>query len=320
MTRPILHSYSHGIVGVDCRFVRPGMACAHVIVQEGRAAVVDVGTAYSAEDVARALHQLQIPLEQVDYLILTHVHLDHASGAGRFLELAPLAQLVVHPSGARHMINPGRLVEATEAIYGPAYVKRHYGAILPVEASRVREAPEGFVLDFKGRPLRFLETPGHARHHVCVVDEASRSIFTGDTFGVSFRELDTVEGPFVFPTTSPTQFDLEAAHASIDRLMGFNPERFYLMHYSQIEARPQLAAQLHEFLDHFAVMARRLAGSKEDQEALLYEALMRFLLDRVHQHGVRLDDDGIRALLDSDVRLNAQGLLIWALSSASASA
>ena len=309
---PVLHYYPDGIMGVDCRFVRAGLACAHVIIEAGRASVVDVGTAYSATEVAQALAKVQIPLEKVDYLFLTHVHLDHASGVGKFLELASQAKLVVHPLGARHMVNPSRLIEATIDIYGTKHVETHYGPILPVDSSRIIEATDGFELDFNGRCLKFLDTPGHSRHHYCMVDVRSRSIFAGDTFGVSFREFDTDKGPFIFPTTSPAHFDLDAAHESIDRLMNFNPEYFYLMHYSRIPATPNLALQLHEFLDVFADFTFKVLDLEENREQTLYENLMQFLLDRLQQHGSSLGLAQARELLEGDVRLNAQGLLVWA--------
>ncbi|MDE3021100.1 MAG: MBL fold metallo-hydrolase [Pseudomonadota bacterium] len=308
---PIIHFYPDGIFGVDCRFMRQGMACAHVLIESGRALVVDVGTAYSVDEIVLALKQAQIPLEKVDYVLLTHIHLDHASGAGKFMRLAPEARLVLHPLGARHMVNPSRLIEATIEIYGSEKIEAHYGPIIPVEASRIIHAPDGFELDFHGRKLKFLDTPGHARHHCSIVDASSQSIFAGDTFGVSFREFDTDFGPFIFPTTSPAHFDLEAAHTSIDRLMGHNPKYFYLMHYSRIPATSHLAQQMHEFLDAFAELALQVPGSGKRREQVLYEELMQFLLTRLQKHGSKLEKARMLQLLEGDVRLNAQGLLVW---------
>ncbi len=116
-------------------------------------------------------------------------------------------------------------------------MRRCYGSVAPVEPSRVVEAPDGFRLELAGRSLLFLDTPGHARHHVCVWDEASRGMFTGDTFGVSYRELASERGAFILPTTTPVQFEPEALHGSVDRLLGFEPRVAYLTHYSRVGGR-----------------------------------------------------------------------------------
>ena len=160
---------------------------------------------------------------QVDYVILTHVHLDHAGGAGQLMARFPNARLTVHPRGARHMIDPSRLLAATVAIYGEEETRRIYGEILPVPRERVIETPEGATLRLAGRELLFLDAPGHARHHVVVRDGETGHIFAGDTFGLSYRELDQDGRQFSFPTTSPSQFDPPALHRSIDRMLALGP-------------------------------------------------------------------------------------------------
>src|SRR5690606_23693744 len=148
-----------------------------------------------------ALEAAGLTPADVDWLILTHVHLDHAGGAGELMACLPNARLVVHPRGARHMIDPSKLWAGALAVYGEEEMQRSYGTLRPIPAERVVEAPDGHVVELAGRALRCLDTPGHARHHNAIHDEPSGCVFTGDTFGLSYRELDSARGPFVIPTT-----------------------------------------------------------------------------------------------------------------------
>ncbi|TXT21253.1 MAG: beta-lactamase-like protein [bacterium] len=184
MIPPIQHE--HGIVTLDADYLRPGLAAVHLIVEDGGVAIVDTGTNHAVPSVLAELRGLGLGPEAVDYVIVTHVHLDHAGAAGALLQNCPNAKLVVHPKGARHMIDPAKLVAGSIAVYGREHFYAHYGDIVPAPAERVIEAGDGFRLDFRGRTLSFLDTPGHARHHYCIHDQRSNSLFTGDTFGISY--------------------------------------------------------------------------------------------------------------------------------------
>ncbi len=244
-------------------------------------------------------------------MLVTHVHLDHAGAAGALLQACPNARLVVHPRGARHMVDPDKLVQGSIAVYGERVFRALYGDIVPAPAERVIEAGEGFELDFRGRRLGFLDTPGHARHHICVFDEASRGVFSGDTFGISYREFDVDGRPFVFPTTTPVQFEPEALHASIDRLMSLQPCAAYLTHYGRVTDLEPMAASMHVLIDEFVRLARASPGTGEARQAWIKREMGALLLARLRDHGCRLDEADSRALLANDMELNAQGLAVW---------
>src|SRR4030095_9135979 len=161
----------------------------------------------------------------------THVHLDHAGGAGLLMQQLPNARLVVHPRGARHMIDPAKLMEGVRAVYGDEVTARDYGELVPVAAQRVITTSDNFVLDIGGRSLRFVDTPGHAMHHHCIWDEASKGWFTGDTLALASPALTTRQGPHAVPPTAPVQFDPQALHASVERLLAANPRLIYMTHY-----------------------------------------------------------------------------------------
>lgn len=307
---PRVLDYEHGISAIDAHHQRPGLAAFYLLIEGNRAAFIDTGTSRSAPDALDVLRRRGLSPEQVAYVIPTHVHLDHAGGAGEMMRRFPNAKLVVHPKGARHLIDPTKLIAGVTAVYGPEAVARDFGGIVPVEAARVIEAPDDFTLDLNGRTLRFLDTPGHARHHFCVWDERSRGLFTGDTFGLSYRELDTDNGPFVFPTTTPVQFEPEALHASIDRLLQLRPQRLYLTHFGRITQVARAAEQMHELIDAFVAMANAVRTAPE-RHARLIQGQRDILLPRLRAHGCRLSDAEIDKLLAMDYELNAQGIGIW---------
>lgn len=303
--------YDDGIAAIDAYHIRPGLAAIHLLVEGSKAAFIDTGTNFSVPGVLEVMRQKNLRPENVAYVIVTHVHLDHAGGAGEMMRLFPEAMLVVHPRGARHMIDPSKLVAGSIAVYGEESFRRAYGEIVPVPAERVIEAPHEFTLDLNGRRLLFLDTPGHARHHFCIIDERSRGVFTGDTFGISYREFDVDGREFVFPTTTPVQFELEAAHDSIDLIMSYHPRAAYLTHYGRVTRLPRLAADLHRMLDDFVNIAEGVRDAGAMRHQRLVEGLGNYLLECLDAHGCRLAPDESRALLEHDIELNAQGLEAW---------
>lgn len=311
MTPVNARHHAHGIVTLDAEYVRPGLAAIHLIVEKGRAAIVDTGTNVAVPHTLAALADLGVAPDAVDYVIVTHVHLDHAGAAGAFLAACPNAKLVVHPRGARHLIDPSKLVQGSIAVYGEAPFRELYGDIVPVPAARVIEMNDGDSLDFNGRRLEFIDTPGHARHHFGIHDLASNSLFTGDTFGISYREFDVEGKPFIFPTTTPVQFEPEALHASIDRLVARNAEAAYLTHYGRIENLPALAPVLHVLIDEYVAMTLAAAGEGPARQEALKNAMRDCLMARLRAHGCALDDATCHDLLANDVELNSQGLLVW---------
>jgi glyoxylase-like metal-dependent hydrolase (beta-lactamase superfamily II) len=307
---PPIH-HAHGIHTLDAEYLRPGLAAIHLVVEKGHAVIVDTGTNRSVPHVLAAMAGLGLNPEDLDYVIVTHVHLDHAGAAGAFLAACRNAKLVVHPRGARHMIDPGKLVAGSMAVYGEAVFKELYGEIVPVPVERVIEADDGVRLDFRGRMLGFIDTPGHARHHYCIHDTGSNSLFTGDTFGISYREFDVDGRPFIFPTTTPVQFEPDALHVSIDRLVRLKADAAFLTHYSRITGLETLAGQLHEQIDELVAMTRAAPGDGQARHEWLKQALKASMMKRLRAHGCTLDDAVCGDLLANDVELNTQGLLVW---------
>jgi glyoxylase-like metal-dependent hydrolase (beta-lactamase superfamily II) len=307
---PEIVDAGNGIHVVDTGYVRPRLAASHIVIDGTRAAIVDTGPAPAAPYILEALGQLGIERGQVDYLLLTHVHLDHAGGAGQLMAALPNARAVLHPRGAPHMVEPSKLVAGSIAVYGEQVFRELYGEIVPIPAERVTTVQDGERLQLGARTFEFIDTPGHARHHYCAVDLDHGVIFSGDTFGISYREFDTAAGPFVFPTTTPVQFDPPALHASIDRLMSYRPKRMALTHFGPVGDLERLAGDLHECIDEFVSIARAHA-SAADRSARIASDMFGRLSERLARHGYDGDAARRHELLDSDVELNTQGLDVW---------
>ena len=303
--------YGDGIYAVDSVYDRREQTAIHLVIEEGRAAVVDTGTAHAVPHVLAALEALGIAPGAVDYVVLTHIHLDHAGAAGQLMARFPNARLTVHPRGARHMVDPGRLLAATVEIYGAETTRRVYGDILPVPRERVVETPEGSTLRLAGRELLFLDAPGHARHHVVVRDGRTGHFFAGDSFGLSYRELDRDGRQFVFPTTSPSQFDPPALHQTVERMLSFGPSALYVAHFGRLTNLTVLAADLHRLIDAHAALGERCRGAGAERKRLLTEGVTSLVLAESERQDWRLPRENLLKLFALDVELNAQGLDAW---------
>ena len=300
----------HGIHAVDTGFHRERFDAAYLIVHGGRAAFIDTGTHFAVPRLLAALSALGLGPDAVDLVIPTHVHLDHAGGVGRLLPLLPQARVWVHPRGARHLIDPKVLWAGATAVYGDANMLRTYGELVPVPAERIAASHDGMTLELAGRPLLLAHTPGHARHHHCVWDAASRGWFTGDTFGLSYREFDTARGPWIVPTSTPVQFEPETLKASIRRLLRFDPACMYLTHFGRVPDVQRLGALLLGLLDELVALARALQHAPQRHQAL-QQGQIEIYTRSLRAHGCNHSAAQIAALLAMDLELNAQGLALW---------
>lgn len=308
--QPVI-TYPDGIYAIESGYLREQLAAIHAVVSDDAVAIVDTGNNETAPRVLAALAELGYSAAQVRYVLLTHIHLDHAGGAGAFMAACPNAQLVVHPRGVRHMVDPSKLWAGTVAVYGEDDAVAKYGRIEPVAAERIVEATDGLVIDLNGRAIRVADTPGHANHHVCYFDDRTRAWFTGDTFGLSYRELDHDGRQFVFPSTTPVQFDPDALHASIDRLMAEQPTAMYLTHYSRVTDLPRLAADLHRLIDAHVAIARTGADAIDHRHQIIRAGLSALMRQEAARQQWPVDEDTLFDLFAMDLELNAQGLEVW---------
>jgi len=307
----ITQDLGHGITLVDAEYGQSGIAAVYLMEQEGEVAIIETGTNHSVPYIQKALQANSLSFDNVRYIIPTHVHLDHAGGAGELMLQCKNAQLIIHPFGARHLIEPSKLTAGAIAVYGEEKFHKLYGEIKPIDEKRVIEAPSFFKLKLNGRKLKFFDTPGHARHHFCVYDEQSAGIFTGDTFGVSYPQITTEQGSFIFATTTPIQFDPGSLLQSIDCLVSLEPENMYLTHFGAITPTTKVVKQLKRSIRRFSNIALDLQDQPENRVQVIQEKLTKFLLEVLEEMGCHQTPEFCKSVIKSDMQLNASGLDFW---------
>ena len=300
---------ANGIKVIDSGYYSKDFASIYILRQVNKVAIIETGNNFSVSNIQKALEKDGLSFSDVAYVIPTHVHLDHAGGAGQLMKQCKDAKLIVHPRGARHMIDPRKLIAGAMAVYGEKKFKELYGDIIPIEANRVIEAEDNFLLDFEGRELKFIDTPGHAKHHFCIWDKQTGTMFTGDTFGISYRDLDKDGEVYIFPSTSPVQFDPKALVESINKIMEYNPHRVCLTHFSAIKPSKQVVEQLIDGIKFVSNLAKKYAAYN-DAELIIREKMMEYFLKGLSKIGVA-DLNFCRKRLELDVKINTQGLIYW---------
>ncbi|MEM2105477.1 MAG: MBL fold metallo-hydrolase [Candidatus Bathyarchaeia archaeon] len=201
---------------------------ASYILRGEKTAIIETGPTSSIPNLLLSLKQLSVKLEDVAYVALSHIHLDHGGGAGALIKHLPKAKIIVHPRGAPHLINPEKLWEQSKAVLGE--ITKIYGAPEPVPKERITPAVDGATIDVgNGVAIKIVETLGHASHHLCYYEPLSNGIFTGDAAGIYLNTLDVI-----VPTT-PTPFYLNVALNSINELIRLKPKFLYYSHFGRAE-------------------------------------------------------------------------------------
>ena len=308
----ITHRHAGGVYAVDAEYVQPLFDAVHLVVEGGRAAIVDCGTAHSVPAILQALDELAVPPAAVDWLLLTHVHLDHAGGAGQLMRALPNAVAVVHPRGAPHLVDPQKLIDASIAVYGRETYDALYGEILPIDAARVRASAEGEILSLGARRFEVMHTPGHALHHQVFFDDATNAVFTGDTFGLAYEALAVGSRAFAVPTTSPSQFDPQQLIESIGRILARKPAAAFLTHYSRITDLERVGADLVRMIEaHVAAALAHAELPPDAARAAIRRDLAEIFDHELHRFGCTAPAELIERWLGGDIELNTDGLLAW---------
>lgn len=285
---------------------RPGKTGVYVLGGE-QAALVDTGAAPAVPYILEGLRELGIGPEEIRYVILTHIHLDHAGAAGLLAEHFPGARFLVHPKGQRHLIDPSRLVEGAKQVYGDAF-GRLFDPVVPIPGERVISVRENETLELGGsRTLRFLDTPGHAYHHISIYDSLSNGIFTGDTIGLRYPSANGEDSAFYLPVTSPTQFDPDAMMDSLRKIRDCRPDKLFFGHYG-MSGNPEAAYRsLMHWLPVYVREAERAHAEGEDAEGLR-KRLFGLIERQLPGRGNAGTEETRQAVL-SDLKLSAAGLL-----------
>ena len=297
------------IIMLDAEYIRHDTACVYVIIQEDNVAIIETGTSYTIPIIEKMLHDYQLSFDHVRYIIPTHVHLDHAGGAGALMQQCRHARLIIHPKGARHMVDPSRLIAGTKEVYGEQKFKEYYGDIIPIECDRIIIAEDQFECYLGTKLLKFIDTPGHANHHFCVWDAQNKVMFTGDSFGVSYPEFQQDHHIFIFPTTTPVQFNPEKLVQTFDNIMSYQPDVVCLTHFGACKPSVPMVETLKKHVKDFCAMAEHEYHLPNAQH-IIEQKMMAYLLQELEQHDYH-DMGKAQSLLQNDVTLNTQGLIVY---------
>lgn len=205
-----------------------GITAGYLVLGE-RPCLVETGTAKSAPIVQRALDQHGLGRDDLATVVVTHIHLDHAGGVGDVAAAYPNAEVVVHELGARHLVDPSKLMASAQRVYGPL-MDEVFGPLLPTPGERVRAVGDEARVDLGGgRDLLVRYSPGHAKHHVALFDESTGDLYVGDAAGIYVPEVDLLR-----PATPPPDFDLDTALESLRLFRAMRPQRLLFSHYGPV--------------------------------------------------------------------------------------
>jgi glyoxylase-like metal-dependent hydrolase (beta-lactamase superfamily II) len=301
---PPIEQLDDGVLAIDTLTGGMTSVTAGYLLTAPRPALIECGPALAVDHVIAGLHSLGFDPDDLAYLVVTHIHLDHAGGAGAVAEAFPNATVVVSDIGARHLHDPERLNRSARLVYGPLF-DTVYGACHPTERQQILGVEDGHLLDLGGgRELELIATPGHAKHHIGVHDSETGAIFSGDSVGVKLPGM-----PVLRPATPPADFHLDAALASLQRYREREPSRIYLAHYGAVDPPDAALAEAEDRLRLWAATAEAAYHESSELDHVA-ETLARRFADELDPAAVPDDPDAERRLaLLSDVRSNAAGLL-----------
>lgn len=282
---------------------------AYLLIDE-KIALVETSASPSVPYIIEGLNELQITLEDIDYVIVTHIHLDHAGGAGLFLQSCPNAKLVVHPRGVTHMVDPSRLIASAKAVYGNEF-ERLFDPIVPIAPERIIEAGHGDILSLGNHQLTFYHTEGHAKHHVSMHYSATNGLFVGDTTGVRYPEMADEAIDLIIPSTSPNQYDPETMEKSIQLYEELNVQELYFGHYGAYQNPTEAYRQVRYWTPLFLAEGEKaLAASDivEEQVKLLDRGLQTLLHHFLQENGIS-ENHPVYQTIPFDTIVSAMGIL-----------
>ncbi|MBP9885800.1 MAG: MBL fold metallo-hydrolase [Leptospiraceae bacterium] len=297
---------------IDCHYYTNEFAAAYLLQEGDDALFVDNNTNFAIPYLLSALASRQIPKENVKYLIITHIHLDHAGATSRLVQEFPNAIVLAHPKAAPHIINPKRIIESASMVYGKENFEKMYGEILEVPSARVRVMSDGEVLKFGSRELTFIYTRGHANHHFVILDSKTNSIFTGDSFGISYPCLKQGSYPFLFPSTTPTDFHADEARLSIEKILNTKADNAYLTHFDIWLDMKSGSEQMLLGIDRMEKIFLDLVKSNKPDSELQTQCenqIMNFYEEEFSKRKIPLS---VLTFLKPDAMINAQGLVFAA--------
>ncbi len=282
---------------IDCHYTGPRRAAAYLVVENDHVAFIDNNTIHALPHLLKGLEDAGKTPDQVEYLIVTHAHLDHAGGTAALLAHCPNATVLAHERAARHIIDPSRLVAGAKQVYGEERYDELYGQVDPIEETRVRIVHDDESVDLGGRQLRILYTLGHAKHHFAVYDPGTNSVIAGDNFGNTYPDLQNGDRPFIFFCSAPTDFDAPEARKSVQRILDTGAETVHIAHYGTIPEPAAVTPDLLASIDRMEALQDDATSTDVSDDDLA-----EFCQRRVQEELYALYQDTGATLTDTDRR------------------
>lgn len=277
------------------------------VIDEAELTIVETGPSPSIKYIKQGLEKLGFSLGQVKYIIVTHIHLDHAGGAGLLLEECPNAKVVVHEKGARHLAAPERLIAGAKAVYGEKFSVL-FDPILPVPEERLVVKGEGDSLSISPTcTLTFLDTPGHANHHFSIYDPISNGMFTGDTVGIRYDQLIAQGIDLFLSSTSPNQFNPDAMRNAITRMIELDLDYLYFGHYGMTKKPNEAFQQVNDWLTVFMAEGEAVFAKSQGHDELA-ERLLKKVREHLRKQGIN-DTHDVYFLIEVDMQVSAMGII-----------
>lgn len=281
------------------------------VLEESELTIIETSASPSVPYIMEGLKELQLSPQDIKYIIVTHIHLDHAGGAGLLLQQCPNAKVVVHPRGLRHLADPSKLIAGARAVYGDKFDEL-FDPILPVPEERLIAMNNGDELEIgEDCTLKFFETPGHANHHFSIYHPKVNGMFTGDTAGIRYSMLEREGIEFYLPTTTPTNFDPDKMKKSLALYQSMNLDYIFFGHYGMSQKPDEVYRQVVSWIDPFVE-----AGQKGYEEGQTLEEKMNLtqeiLLKMVTEHLDKLNvprTHEVYEILSLDIEVCSMGLI-----------
>ena len=292
----------------------PGRAAAYLIQDGDEAAFVDNITRFSVPHMLEALESRNLSPEQVRYLIVTHIHLDHSGGTAELLKHCPNAEVLCHPKAEAHIIDPAKLVAGAKAVHGDLF-DSVYGEIEPISAEHVRALQDRESVELGNRTLTFLETPGHARHHHAILDSHNNMCYAGDAFGTCYQNMQDGPKPFVNYVCAPPTFEPGPAKESIKKIHESGPDLIGVTHFGLIHDIDLGAEQLLRLVDAFEGVSKRAAETDLEDDALLtycIEGCIDVIKEELIWSGLDPDHEETLTWACNELNVTSQGVNVLA--------
>lgn len=300
---PVTFEISPGLTAIDTFYAGRERYTAAYLLSAEEPAIVETGPTTSAEHVVAGLERLGIGAADLAHIVVTHIHLDHAGGVGRLATVFPNATVWVHERGAPHLQDPTRLVASATRLYGEARMASLFGPVDPVAADRIRALADGDRIELGGRSLEALDTPGHASHHVALVDSVSGAVFTGDVLGIHVPDVRVLR-----PATPPPDFDPDLTVRSVERIRERARSSMVLFsHFGPVTEVDRICDLAVQRTRSWTEVVRRGLERTDDLDDIV--ALLQQEARRDVETGAEATIDLERFETLSSVRINAMGIV-----------